>query len=130
MNRAWGYKKYNPFGFYIGGICELYSIAKAAQLLHSTPANFDKEMLQVLLCRYRVPLWIKSSDISLENLPPVVSGKEDIVNEVYSAMVKYNKKLRSSPSYFLKRLVRGVLRRIYRPLKKILIPVMRKLNEV
>jgi glycosyltransferase involved in cell wall biosynthesis len=127
-NRGWEYKKYNSYSYYIQCACELYDIARIAQLLPSTPVNFDKEILQVLLQRYRVPVWIKTSDISLENILPIVPGKEDLVHEVYALMLKYNKKIRSF--YFLRRIVRGVLRRTYRLLKKIFTPIMHKLDEV
>jgi glycosyltransferase involved in cell wall biosynthesis len=125
MLHRWVPKEYHPFVFYMAGIFDLYSIVKIAQSLPLVPENFHDEMLQVILHRFQVP---GNVDMTLENLPPIVPGKEDLVYEVYAATLRYNKKMRSL--YSLRRIVRGGLRRAYRLLKKIFTPIMRKLDEV
>jgi glycosyltransferase involved in cell wall biosynthesis len=109
MLNNWVPKNYNPLIFFLGG-CEMYDIVKTMQTWPFAPENFAKEMLEALLSRFRLP-YEAAINMKLENLPPVCSGKQEVLDEFFKAMVKYNKR---GSFHFLRKYIKKVHRFINR----------------
>jgi hypothetical protein len=80
-------KNYHPLFWTFTFIGEQYYLAKEMQMLPDAPNNFSNKILNLLLNKY----WHFNADLSLDVLPPVISGRESFCNDLLKSISEFQR---------------------------------------
>jgi glycosyltransferase involved in cell wall biosynthesis len=84
-------KDYHPLFWTFAFIGEQYYLATEMQVMPDAPSGFSNEILNLLLNKY----WWFNTELSLEMMPPVISGREDFCNNLIKSIKEFQNKKKS-----------------------------------
>jgi glycosyltransferase involved in cell wall biosynthesis len=81
-------QNYHPLFWTFAFISEQYYLAKEMQSLPDAPKNYSDGILNILLDKY----WVYNVTLSLDKMPPPVSGQEGFCKELLNSIFNYQEK--------------------------------------